>query len=386
MGGSGARPYRAAVAPCRGAQRDELLHICGRAVRILFPLTQDQRGGIGRVATTLARALPGALRPEDRLVLVGDLPEDLRGTWRETPAPPASGRRRLIREQVSLPRHAAAADLLHLADHRPVLASGTPFVITLHDMGFVDNPEWYPRGARLYKRALLRAAIVKRPRAIVTVSSWCMERFLAWAPSLSDETVLRVIPPGLRLPAAAPRAPGQRDDPYFLTVSAIEPRKNHLGLLNAFMEARRRGLRLRWKVVGRPLYLGEDVVRRLREASGVDVLGSVPEEQLEQLYAGASFVATPSHAEGFGYPPLEAMARGIPAVCSSGSALEETVGEAAIKVPADDVAGWAETLLRLQDDATLREHLARQGGGWAKRYSPEASARAHVELFHSLSL
>lgn len=337
-------------------------------MRILLPLTQDRRGGIGRVALTLARALPAALSPEDRLLVLSSSPR--------------GGAQRLLREQVQLPRMAARADLVHLPDHRPVLGSRTPFVITVHDVAFADHPDWYPRRILAYKWAMLRAALAKRPAAIVTVSEWCMER-LCEVVSLPEGTVRRVINPGVEpvehAPAAAPDG-----EPYFLTVSALEPRKNHLGMLEAFRRARAAGLRLRWKVVGRPLYRGEEIAAGLAATPGVDVLGSVPRRQLDELFAGAAFVATPSWEEGFGYPPLEAMMRGVPALCSTGSALDESVGDAALRADPRDADAWAQALVRMQDDDELRAALTARGRERLTRFEPAAAARAHVELFHEL--
>jgi glycosyltransferase involved in cell wall biosynthesis len=338
-------------------------------MRILLPLTQDRRGGIGRVATTLARALPDALAPDDRLVVLS--------------ASPRGGARRLMREQVQLPRLAAAADLVHLPDHRPILGSRTPFVVTVHDVAFADHPDWYPRRILLYKWAMLRAALAKRPAAVVTVSEWCMQR-LCDVVSLPEGTLRRVIHPGVEPAATTAPARPEEGEPYFLTVSALEPRKNHLGLLEAFRRARAAGLRLRWKVVGRPLYRGEEIAARMAATPGVDVLGSVPRRRLDELFAGAAFVATPSFEEGFGYPPLEAMMRGVPALCSTGSALDESVGDAALRVDPRDPEAWAQTLVQLQDDAGLRDELVARGHERVTRFAPAAAARAHVELFHEL--
>jgi alpha-1,3-rhamnosyl/mannosyltransferase len=116
----------------------------------------------------------------------------------------------------------------------------------------------------------------------------------------------------------------------------------------------------------------------------VDVLGSLPQDELDQLFAGATAVATPSWEEGFGYPPLEAMARGVPVLCSTGSALDETAGDAALRVAPGDADGWAQALLRIQDDAALRADLVARGRRRLTRFAPATSARGHVELFHEL--
>jgi glycosyltransferase involved in cell wall biosynthesis len=186
--------------------------------------------------------------------------------------------------------------------------------------------------------------------------------------------------PGQRRDGSSGGASGA--DSYFLTVSAIEPRKNHLGLLAAFEAARQRGVGLRWKIVGRPQYDADPIVRALGASDGVELVGRVAETELEHLYRHARFVAAPSFAEGFGYPPLEAMARGVPVVCSTGSALDETVGEAALRIPPDDEEGWIDALIALQNDEALRARLIAAGFENVRRFSWAASADAHLELFH----
>ena len=138
-----------------------------------------------------------------------------------------------------------------------------------------------------------------------------------------------MIYPGL---AAGPGEPAADEDrePYFLTLATFEPRKNHLGLLRALRLARERGLSLRWKVAGIEGYGSREILSRLRREEGVDVLGRVSNANRERLYRGARFFAFPSHAEGFGFPPLEAMARGVPTICATGTAMDETVGAAAL--------------------------------------------------------
>src|SRR5262249_24851538 len=176
------------------------------------------------------------------------------------------------------------------------------------------------------------------------VSEWTKEQLLESRPSIDPDVVVAA-PSGIGM-SDLPSGPGV-ERPYFLTVSTIEPRKNHLGLLRAFRRARREGLDLTWCLVRLPGYGSEDIVAELQREPGVEVLGRVSEAERDRLLAGALFVATPSLAEGFGFPPLEAMTRGVPVVCSTGSALDETVGSAALRVDAADEEGWSAALLRL---------------------------------------
>jgi glycosyltransferase involved in cell wall biosynthesis len=337
-------------------------------VRLFFPFHQADPGGIMTVVRGLAGALPAALAPEDDLVLYGN-PDAQR--WGKV--------QRVVDQQWRAARAARGADLVHLGDYRPLGFSRVPFVITVHDLSFLDRPDWYPRAVALYKRAMFRAALAKRPAAVVCVSEHTRARFAAHARRYPAGRV-RVIHPGLE-----PAPPGENTDGgYLLTVGAIEPRRNHLTLLAAFERARAAGLDLRWVIVGRDHYRGQEILERLQAAPGVELRGFVSDDELEGLYRGARMVALPSHLEGFGYVPLEAMARGVPAVVATGSALDETAGDAALRVAPDDVAGWADALQRLDADDALRADLIARGRERAASFTWERSAREHVKLFHQI--
>ncbi len=332
-------------------------------MRILLPThSAFIPGGIGTVVSGLVPALRAVLEPDDEVVVAsprdrdGVLARALPGIGR-----PAGALARLAYEQVALPRLATRCDSVHLCDFRPILASGQPFVLSVHDVTYLDHPAWYGRGPATYKRLMLSAALAKGPAAVLCDSRHTRERLLAHHPSAGGLDV-RVLAPGIADPPSdrPPRRPAA-ECPYFLTVSTIEPRKNHLGLLRAFRAARARGLRLCWKVVGADGYRSAPIRAALAAAEGVDVLGWISPSALEELYAGALFLALPSHVEGFGLTPLEAMARDVATICSAGSGLDEAVGEAGLRVPSDDADAWTAGLLRLQDDAGERQRLVSAG-------------------------
>jgi glycosyltransferase involved in cell wall biosynthesis len=336
-------------------------------VRVLIPIHQADPGGIMTVVRGLAGALPDVLDPGDDLVLYGD---PARERWGKV--------QRVVDQQWRAARAARGADLVYLGDYRPLGVNRVPFVITVHDLTFLDRPDWYPRPVALYKRAMFRAALAKRPAGVVCVSEHTRGRFVAHAPRYPAERV-RVIHPGLVPPPPAVPSGG---DPYFLTVGAIEPRRNHLMLLAAFEHA---APGLRWVVVGREHYRGGPITARLRAAPGVEVRGWVSDDELERLYRGARFVALPSHHEGFGFVPLEAMARGVPAAVATGSALDETAGDAALRAGPGDVDGWTEALRRLHEDEALRSELIARGRTRAARFTWERAAREHVAFFRAVA-
>ena len=116
-----------------------------------------------------------------------------------------------------------------------------------------------------------------------------------------------------------------------------------------------------------------------REA--IHFLGFVPDADLPALYTLADVFAYPSFYEGFGFPPLEAMACGTPVVCADNSSLPEVVGEAGVLLPAEDEAAWADALARVVTDKALRERLVAAGYRQAARFTWEATAHRLVTIY-----
>ena len=209
-------------------------------MKILF-VAHEGRDGIGMHSAGLRWSIPAALGPDDEFVV-----RSLTGI---------KGRRatRIVEQQLLLPFAERDAELVHLPDFRSSPLDRHRVLLTVHDVGFLDRPEWFPRSVRIYKSALLRLAAATRPAAIVCVSEYTRQRLVHHLPRVAGR--LHVIPPGIDEPSGlAPEPSG--DESYFLTISTIEPRKNHLGLLAAFRQARANGLRLRWHVAGTVGYNG----------------------------------------------------------------------------------------------------------------------------------
>ncbi|MDX6689277.1 MAG: hypothetical protein QOG15_734 [Solirubrobacteraceae bacterium] len=283
-------------------------------------------------------------------------------------------------EQATVAQRARSTDLVHLCDARPLLLSSAPFLITVHDVTFVDHPDWMPRHVALYKRAMLRTAVLRHPRAIVCDSHHTRERLLAVLPAARRVRV-EVIHLGVDAPQSAAMWRPAQMDPYFLTLSTIEPRKNHLTLLTAFRYLRRSGFPLRWKIAGSAGHLAAPIVAALRAQDGVDVMDYVSDDDRSGLLRGAMFFALPSFEEGFGFPVLEAMVRGVPTVCSTGSALDEVAGEDGLRVRPTDRKGWVEALSVLGADSALRQELSDRGRRRAQRFSWDATAQHLSALY-----
>lgn len=356
------------------------------ALNILLNAHQaNAPGGIGIVARALAEHLPGALSAQDDLSVVG-LPGASRSVLLRMGGAGLGVRSALARalyEQSSVARLARAASLVHLCDFRPILFSARPFLITVHDVGFIDHPEWMSAGVARYKHVMLDAALTRGPRAVICDSDHTRTRLLATCPAARHLHVA-VIPLGVDPVPQDVRWDPAPDEPYFLTLSTIEPRKNHQTLLSAYRALRGRGLPLRWKVAGSAGHLSQPILADLRAQDGVDVLGFVDTAERDRLLRRARFVALPSLEEGFGLPVLDAFARGVPVVCSTGSALDELAGEAGVRVSPLDEQAWTVALESLADDAALRQRLSTSGRLRAERFSWSATAAAIARLYDSL--
>jgi glycosyltransferase involved in cell wall biosynthesis len=266
-------------------------------------------------------------------------------------------------------------------------------VTTVHDVVFRAHPELVEPRLRAYlDRATARAC--KGADAIVTVSQFSkkeLERFY----SVPAERV-RVIYNGAHRPReealsqdpiAELEAVGLQPSGFFLYVGRIEAKKNIEVLLQAFREVTKAlpGHSIKLALAGS---LG-DSDYPLQERLGtlglkvrVAALGYVPNTVLESLYANALAFVYPSLYEGFGLPPLEAMARGVPTVVSDGSSLPEVVGKDALLFNPLSPKELSLVLLDLIRNEHLRQDLSRRGRRRAEEFTWRRSAQEHLEVYH----
>ncbi|MGQ0805384.1 MAG: glycosyltransferase family 4 protein, partial [Actinomycetota bacterium] len=207
--------------------------------------------------------------------------------------------------------------------------------------------------------------------------------------ALPPEQVVRVYP-GLRPTEGGDPAAGRRlarADRYVLALGTVEPRKNLPALVRAFDVAAETSADLYLVVAGPDgwdLDAFTAAVAAARHGDRIHRLGYVSEADRRDLVAGAALFAYPSHYEGFGHPPLEAMAAGIPVVAGDAGALPEVLGDAAMLIDPDDEAALADALVAGLDDETLRAELAARGRERVTRYSWERAADELARLYHRL--
>lgn len=316
-------------------------------------------------------------------------------TWR----PPV----RILWEQAVQPLAAAAAhfDLLHgLAFVAPLLAP-CPTVVTVYDLSFMRTPERFRPGNRWYLQMLTRWSC-RRASRVIAISEHTKRDVndLLGIPAERIDVVYPGVGPEFRpLPpeqVAAFRQVRGLPERFVLYLGTIEPRKNLTVLLEAFARLRRIGERgtgvegqgptsaVKLVLAGATGWMFTEVFS-LVEALGLreDVIlpGYVPDEELPLWYNAAQIFAYPSLYEGFGLPPLEALACGTPVVASNAAALPEAVGRAGWLVAPGDVDELAGALKRLLEDAALRAELGARGRSHAARFSWERAAHETVAVY-----
>jgi glycosyltransferase involved in cell wall biosynthesis len=259
-------------------------------------------------------------------------------------------------------------------------------VLTVHDAASLDHPEWFERKFALWYAALM-PRLIRKVRAIITVSQFSKDRILRL--TRTEPARIHVIYNGVdqRFRPADPDTVKQvtaifdLTSPYILFVGSLEPRKNLRMLLEAWQLGGFEGATL--AVVGASGHL----FAKLQFESmpeGVRFLGSVKDEMLPALYSGAAGFVYPSVYEGFGLPPVEAMACGCPVAVSDIPVHREVCGGNAMYLDPflpEDISAKLQALLRL--DGASRASLVEQGLRCASLYNWQ---RAAAETWRILKL
>jgi glycosyltransferase involved in cell wall biosynthesis len=280
----------------------------------------------------------------------------------------------------------------HLHDERRVAAvlgkEQARFVCLVHDLIPIEYPEYArPGGADIHRQRI--ATLIRHADGLITNSAATRDSLAPFLAAAGSTPQLRIA--HLGIPAEAPREASPADErPYFICIGTIEPRKNHLLLLNVWRRMRELlgDATPRLVIVGRRGWENEQVIDMLDRCPAlvgfVEEHGRLEDRAVARLLAGARALLLPSFAEGYGMPVTEALALGVPVVCSDLPALREAGGDVPDFLDPIDGVGWLTAIMELAAEGSPRESAQRlRMAGWQAPAWKEHIAIV-LELLHKL--
>jgi alpha-1,3-rhamnosyl/mannosyltransferase len=304
-----------------------------------------------------------------------------------------SGRfaRGIARELLYFPvglSHLASArhlDVLHCPSHLMPPRSPCPLVVTLNDVRAWRQPATLTRGNSIQHTLVVRRAL-RRAAAIITPTEFTRSEVLA----LIDLDPSKVVVAPYGVPDGFTARPRPHDllaqlgipEPYVLVVGTA-PHKNVAAAIAAVEHVAKMGAPHGLVIAGPP----EDdpdlaaMIARSRIAPRIHLAGYVDDETLVGLYRGAECLLHPSRYEGFGFPPLEAMACAVPVIAARGTATEDVVGHAGVLVDADDLEGFGAALEHLLGSLAARLEYSGRGLARASRFSWQRCAETTAAVY-----
>lgn len=344
--------------------------------------TLGQKTGIGLYTANLLRALRQVAAHHEYVELAWGPPLELRTD------------QRIYWQQWALPRRAkkARVDILHVPGFDAPFFKPCPVVLTVHDLIGRIFPHNLPPVSRFYWSFWLPYSI--RWADIIIADSECTRKDLINWTDVSPERI-RVVHLGVDavfqpiqhdMALESVRAKYKLPEEFVLYVGTIEPRKGLDTLLIAYamlVDEIPHDL----VIAGKPGWYTKSLcqlveVYKLRRR--VHFIGYVTDDDLPKLYNLAALFVYPSRYEGFGLPPLEAMACGVPVICSNAASLPEVVGDAAYVVPPDAPEVLAAAIRQVLENHQLRAAMRSKGLERAKRFTWEETARRTIAIYEKL--
>jgi glycosyltransferase involved in cell wall biosynthesis len=299
-----------------------------------------------------------------------------------------------VRELFSVPMALARArvDLFHAPHYVVSPFTPCPYVVTIHDCIHLRFPQYLPSRAALSYARMMMGFSARRSQRVLTVSQASkadIQHFLG-VPDAKVEVIHNAIDADIAAPPTEEEIERvcqrfQLTSSYILYAGNIKPHKNVDRLIEAYSILRRRGYEaVKLLIIGDEISRYQNLrrlVHRFQLHQHVRFFGFVPEATLAVLYRKAAMFVFPSLYEGFGLPPLEAMAAGTPVITSKVSSLPEVVGDAALLVDPMDAGAIADAMARVLDDEALRRDLIRRGLERARAFSWTRSVARIREVY-----
>ena len=304
---------------------------------------------------------------------------------------------RLFSQQIMLPVAASdwKADVVHSPSFiMPYIRGSARHVLTVHDMTSFSHPHCHIalRRSVLYRRMVLTS--LRRANVVVVPSKATRQAILEYLPDLEPDRI-HVTVPGIDEefrpcdPATVRDVVTRLTLPqlYILYVGTLEPRKNLPALVESYRQLVETGAIKEHLVLAGKLGWGYEALQKQISVPAlrgkVHLVGYVDQKDLPAVYTGARLFVYPSLHEGFGFPPLEAMACGVPVISTLSSSLVENLERAAELVASDDIAALADAMRRLLADDALRAKRRTQGLEQASHYRWDQTARETLKSYQA---
>jgi glycosyltransferase involved in cell wall biosynthesis len=286
-------------------------------------------------------------------------------------------------------------DLVHVQYTAP-LSCPVPVVVSVHDISFLEHPEYFPWPRTLQLRITVKRTVLEAAK-IITPSEFS-RRCIAKAYDL-DESRIVVVPIAVssafrpisqEVAAGRVRAKFGIHTPYILTVGDLQPRKNQMGLIRAFEQLIQNHPHLPHKlvIVGQKTWFSDrivDAAKSSRVANRIHLTGFVDDQELLGLYNACELFVFPSFYEGFGLPILEAMACGRAVACSNTSAMPEVANATALLFNPDSTEEMTRAMRDIVLDSELRGRMERLGQHRASLFTWERTARKTLDLYYEVA-
>lgn len=365
-----------------------------------------QGGGIGRYTRELVWALAEradsyayrffSARPPAQLPVASPIPTAQHIVYRQAPFSARWLYRIWYRLRLPLPVQlfTGRVDLFHSPDFvLPPVFGDVPTLLTVHDLSFHYYPETFTPALVNYLNRVVPWSVRRATHVVADSIATKNDLIQLWDVEPEKVTVLYSgVHPRFEPVTDEERLVAVREkydlgrDPYLLSVSTVQPRKNFQMLIRAFKPLAAE-MSHNLVIAGGKGWLSDQVLAEVERQSlqgRVHFLGFVADEDLPALYSAASLFAFPSLYEGFGLPLLEAMGCGVPVLTSNASSLPEVAGEAACQLSPHDETGWTETMARLLGDDSARAKMVAAGFRQARRFSWSRAADQLEKIYAGL--
>ena len=357
----------------------------------------DVHTGVGRYTSSLSRSILKTSSKNDYYLYapgrVGTAAvADIGGACIEKPATSIQNNTlRILWEQMVLPMYSRKdrLDLFHYTDHAlSVLFRKCPVIITVHDIAYLRLPNLLNTSRKIYKKNILQISI--RKAEIIIADSYATKRDIVEYFGIREDKI-RVIHLGVESRfrpinnVEGFRLKNNLPSKMILNVGTLEPRKNVVSLIKAFKKLREIGFEdVKLVIAGNKGWLYQEIFKEVGHSDlkqEILFLGVVRDEDLPLLYNCADIFVYPSLYEGFGLPPLEAMACGVPVITSNTSSLPEVIGDAGIMVNPTDINLLCERMCLLLKDRELWNRMRNMGLERSKLFLWDKTAEKILKVY-----